>query len=308
MSIDALLEVAAQVACLPLRCSVRMQQAGELTENAGSTLHGSWGWALAACSPALWQPAYGPVTQGAVRPLVISCPQAPCCWQAGDTLVLEISLYGEMAGQAETIIEGLQYWGKIGLGRDRCQFDLQSVSLRSAAGERLLWLQGCALSARDATLNLAETLLDQSALWSAMPQERLLVRVQSRSLLHLKENNEVVLHAPSALLFARSIARRLLSLSPAVTPELKAAVLANLDNLQQIWLLWDHTQERGLSRYSRKEQKRHQIPGLYGEWAYHGPQLNGLLPWLVLGYWLHIGSKTTFGFGAYDWQLGMQAD
>lgn len=86
--------------------------------------------------------------------------------------------------------------------------------------------------------------------------------------------------------------------------------MKNSDFMQPEWsercqIKGDHSQERELRRFSSRSRQQHHIEGLSGCWGYQGSGLVYLLPWLALGKWLHLGSKTTFGFGAFDWQVGM---
>ncbi|WP_279487121.1 hypothetical protein [Aeromonas veronii] len=68
MSLDTLFSLCRKIDLLCLECRVVMDAAGSLDEQAGSLLHGSLGWAMKEAAPRLWQDAYGPLEQGAVRP------------------------------------------------------------------------------------------------------------------------------------------------------------------------------------------------------------------------------------------------
>ena len=60
--------------------------------------------------------------------------------------------------------------------------------------------------------------------------------------------------------------------------------------------------EDGLSRRSGRTGQRMTFEGLHGSLRYHG-DFSQTLPWLMAGRWLHLGGKSTFGFGAYDIDL-----
>ncbi|WP_279487120.1 CRISPR system precrRNA processing endoribonuclease RAMP protein Cas6 [Aeromonas veronii] len=57
-----------------------------------------------------------------------------------------------------------------------------------------------------------------------------------------------------------------------------------------------------LTRYSARQRQHHSIEGLRGRWAYQG-DIQLLIPWLALGEWIQLGNKTSFGYGAIEWQL-----
>jgi len=54
-------------------------------------------------------------------------------------------------------------------------------------------------------------------------------------------------------------------------------------------------------RYSSRQQQEMTLGGVLGRWVLQGDAetLAGLLPWLRLGQWLHIGKNATMGLGGY---------
>ena len=55
------------------------------------------------------------------------------------------------------------------------------------------------------------------------------------------------------------------------------------------------------TRYSNRQQREMTLGGLLGELHLHG-ELDGLLPLLYLGQWLHLGKNASFGLGHYQIQ------
>lgn len=53
-----------------------------------------------------------------------------------------------------------------------------------------------------------------------------------------------------------------------------------------------------LGRYSARQDRSFPQGGLLGPWLWRG-ELGDLLPWLLLGQWLHVGKGATAGLGAY---------
>ncbi|WP_299791646.1 CRISPR system precrRNA processing endoribonuclease RAMP protein Cas6 [uncultured Shewanella sp.] len=307
MALDALLNVANRLAILPLRCSIKMLQAGQLDENAGSTFHGGWGWALKDTAPQLWQWGYGSLEQRAIRPFAIFPPQGSHTWLKGELLQFELTLFGPMTEDLPAILQSIKLLGELGLGHKRSQFELHQVTRIGPDGERLLWSTHAPLQLeqQNTMFCLDDAFLTNAPLWSHLPPDRLLTQITTRSRLHIKEQGRVLTQAPSALTLSKAIARRLLELVENVTEAEKVAVLENLTDIENTCLVWEHTQEQSLIRYSSRTRNRHHIEGFQGSWAYIGPGVLPLLTWLTIGRWIHLGSKTSFGFGAFDWQVAI---
>ncbi|MGI2056733.1 CRISPR system precrRNA processing endoribonuclease RAMP protein Cas6 [Shewanella baltica] len=307
MALDALLDIANRLAILPLRCSIMMLQDGQFDENSGSTFHGGWGWALKDTAPQLWQWGYGQLEQGAIRPFAIFPPQGPNTWLKGDLRQFEITLFGPMTEDLPAIIQSIKLLGEIGLGINRCQFELHQVTRVGPDGERLLWstFAPLQLEQQSAMFKLDDAFLTSAPLWCNLPPDRLLTQINTRSRLHIKEQGKALTQAPSALTMSKAIARRLIELVDNVTDTEKVAVLENLSGIENTCLAWEHTQEQSIVRYSSRTRNRHHIEGLHGTWAYIGPGVLPLLTWLTIGRWIHVGGKTSFGFGAFNWQVAI---
>ena len=301
MSLDTLFSLCRKIDLLCLECRVVMDAAGSLDEQAGSLLHGSLGWAMKEAAPRLWQDAYGPLEQGAVRPLSLHPPHPGSQWQQGESLTFGLTLFNTLARDVEGIKSSLQRMGERGWGQQRIGFTLQEVTQRTPLGTRLIWSHQAPdhLSAPLAT-TLEEAILAAAALCSeATPA---LVQLHARTRLHIKEAGNPVTTAPSALLLGRTLCRRLLALVGPHSEHERQAVQSYLNGLEQITLCWDHTQSAPLTRYSARQRQHHSIEGLRGRWAYQG-DIQRLIPWLALGEWIQLGNKTSFGYGAIEWQL-----
>ena len=305
MALETLLDISARLPIVALRCSIKMGNDGALDDHAGSLFHGAFGWALREAAPRLWSSAYGPQAQGAIRPFAI-VPPRPCQWRKGEELQFELTLFAELAKDVAGVLAALQTMGSRGLGTQRTPFSLQQLVQLCPEGQQLIWSSYCqTVHASPQTVTLDQTIISAAPLWSALPAQRLVVQITCRSRLHIKEQGQVLTQAPSAITLARSISRRLLTLTDTTGEHEKQRLYANLNGLNDVRLAWDHSQERELRRFSSRSRQQHHIEGLSGCWGYQGSGLVYLLPWLALGKWLHLGSKTTFGFGAFDWQVGM---
>lgn len=119
--------------------------------------------------------------------------------------------------------------------------------------------------------------------------------------LHLKEENRVCMGSPAFSLIVKRVLGRMNQFIPMpFTMEKKLLVEKSLEvsggEHDVRW--WD------LHRWSSRQEKDLIHGGIVGNLAYQG-EMTPFLPWLALGQWLQIGSKTTFGFGVY--RLGVES-
>ncbi len=301
MSLDTLFALCRRIDLLSLECRVQMHDAGFMDEQAGNLLHGSLGWAMKEAAPRLWQDAYGPLEQGAVRPLSIHPPESGCQWRKGESITFGVTLFNALARDLNGVKWSLQRMGERGWGQQRIGFTLQEITQRTPLGKRLIWSQqGPDRLLSPLNDSLEEAILAAAALCSE--DQPAFVQLRARTRLHIKDAGYPVTSAPSALLLGRTLCRRLLAMVGPHSERERQAVQQHLNELEKIQLCWDHTQNDHLTRYSARQQQRHRIEGLKGLWAYQG-DIQRLLPWLALGEWIQLGNKTSFGFGAIDWQL-----
>lgn len=303
MPFSTLLSVAGRLAVLHVKVQIKMQAAGAFDENAGALFHGSLGWALYDAAPGLWQLGYGELAQQDSRPFSILPPKAPCQWQAGDLLWFEFVGLAQMSQQLPELVQSFIRMGERGLGQNRLGFTVLRVVQNTTEGQCLLWQHHLPVQAINYQSGLLQKAVLQSvALSEQIPSETMAVRVEALSRLRLKEQGKVLQSAPSAVQLARAVCRRLLSLQHSTDTE-KDQLYQLIANLAPIQIYQDNTSRSELHRYSAHQQQKHAIEGICGSWVYSGPEVKQLLPWLALAQWLHLGGKTSFGFGAIEWQV-----
>jgi len=120
--------------------------------------------------------------------------------------------------------------------------------------------------------------------------------------LRLKHNGILVKQHPDFATLLRRILGRMRQLHPVNAAEDARRLL---DLAKQIS---SHGAVRwgDLQRWSARQQQEMVFGGLIGFLEYHG-HIQPFLPWLALGEWLHIGGKSTFGFGSYQLQIAEQS-
>lgn len=303
MSFETLLTVAGRLPVLHLKVQIKMLAAGSFDDNAGALFHGSLGWAMHDAAPELWQLGYGELEQQDSRPFSILPPKTPCQWQEGDLLWFEFVGLAQMSQQLPELMQSFIRMGERGLGHHRLGFAVQQVVQHTPNGQCLLWQHHLPVLAMNYQSGLLHSALLQSvALSEQIPSDSMAVRVECLSRLRLKEQGKVLQSAPSAVQIARAVCRRLLSVQLTTDIE-KDQLYQSIANLAPIQIYQDNTRRSDLRRYSQHQQQKHAIEGISGDWVYSGPQVKQLLPWLALARWLHLGGKTSFGFGAIEWQV-----
>ncbi|WP_075202544.1 CRISPR system precrRNA processing endoribonuclease RAMP protein Cas6 [Vibrio mexicanus] len=116
----------------------------------------------------------------------------------------------------------------------------------------------------------------------------------------LKTSCKVIRTAPPLDLLVCSIARRLNALCQYwhhESAEIAALIQKSIPHCRNIETI-DHTYWQEWQRYSKHTGNLCQFGGLQGMVSFQG-EVAPALPWLHIGQFLQIGSKTTFGLGHY---------
>jgi hypothetical protein len=141
-------------------------------------------------------------------------------------------------------------------------------------------------------------LSDLAAAWPQRETGSVLLRFDTR--LRLKAGNGVLKQPPSAEILLQRLLERVSALAqlygPGALPS--EGVRSVLVQARQLALVETTLQWTEWARTSGRTGQTMPWGGLLGEISYCG-DLTYVLPWLALGEWLHIGSKTSFGLGHY---------
>ena len=260
----------------------------------GSTWHGALGHALARLAPEAFDLLYSQAGQdrGTPRPFVLLPEQT----SQPDLFACSVTLLGEAVALAPVVVLAAENLAAVGLGNRQVPLRLVRVACadaggvaREAMGESGLWheavCQPLALSA------LAAPWVDSAAR---------AIRLQFTTRLRLKSANGVLRSPPSLTILMQRLLERVSTLSqhygagalPSATIRalLADARAGELADSSLRWAEW--------SRTSGRTGQVMPWGGLVGEVTYQG-ELAALLPWLALGEWLHVGSKTSFGLGHF---------
>ncbi|MEZ5584389.1 MAG: CRISPR system precrRNA processing endoribonuclease RAMP protein Cas6 [Candidatus Competibacteraceae bacterium] len=292
----------ASLQCLRLRFRFTVDKPLNLPVYKGSTFHGALGYALKRVAPLLCKELFEPKpTEGngtIPRPFILRPPpEAQRTYEAGSTISCELLVVGAAINHLSLFICAMDSLGREGIGKQRSPLSLAGVDVLQPNGTEQTIYSAAEQSwrtppapATGADLVAARPITDTSS-----------VSLHFQSRLRLQTDNRLVRSAPEFRAFFARLLGRLSMLAwfhhglALVEETDKGALLEQADavGICSEKLVWDDW-----SRYSGRQQAWMKFGGLLGEITYTG-ELTPFLPYLILGEWLHVGGKTSFGLGQY---------
>jgi len=270
----------------------------------GALLHSGLGMMLAQVSPEVFTTFIGGEDArlgepSRPRPWWMLPPlDARLAFAPGDDVQFDLFFANPQAHWADTCAQALTALGQAGVGKSRGRF----VLLRH---EPVPWEMPGEQGARGTNGTVPIGCMLESA---RMPPNGGHLGVQLITPLRMKGERGLVQQAPSGTLFMQRLLARAAMLSGVRVHDLPLAALAleqaAMLRITQQDLHWDD-----LSRYSARQQAEVPMGGLTGWLRYssNGP-LDAAFAWLSAGEWLQVGTKTTFGLGAYRLAPGRVSD
>ena len=270
-------------------------------DNIGSAWHGALGKALHDDAPQAYELLIGKFNQTDVtKTETQSAPQTPpppivlrphppdCDVSPGAAFIVSIVLIGKGIEHREAVIAALKRISQMGVGPNLGQFQVEQIEQN--------WVQPAALINKNA---LASNHAKPTPAMPTMPPKSANVALHFLSPALLKQNNRHADHAPSLELIINRIINRTHFLmqqhlpDKALSSQVKRALLLQARQIHPIdtQLEWIKTR-----RYSAKSKKWMAFNGLIGSIILPNVPPS-LLLWLQLTEWIHIGNKTTFGYG-----------
>ena len=234
------------------------------------------------------------------RPWALQPPLDMEPWvPAGAEVEAGLTLFGGATRHASACIAALQQMGQRGFGRARVPAEMVRLAVQHADGRQQSL--GSAVPAPVCALDVLDQAADalvreRDAAQPAAPLTALELRLLTP--LWLKRDGQVLREAPPLQLLVRRLLGRLVLLAPQRPEGLFAAgdQAGALDLAARSPLLAQHLENLRWMRRSSRQGTRMPFEGQMGRLVY-GPPAVALLPWFVLGEWLQIGGKTTFGLG-----------
>jgi len=277
----------------------------------GSTFHGALGHALMHISTRFYQLFFEPdppdhwVSRGQAppKPFLLIPPLEPKqFYRSGDEIDLGLILYGGINDHFMVVCTALEHLGeKMGLGRERARFHIESISAVRSDTE-IPVLQSGGWTAPPPPMNAAQ-------MQQAVPQTDV-VTICLSTRLRLTHNNRLVRHTPSFHLFLERLLGRINILAQTwcggnmISGNAKNRLL-KMSNT--IIVTGNGVRWKDWTRYSGKQREVMKFGGLQGNITYRG-DLAPYLPWLSLGQWTGVGGKTSFGLGLYHLDYGQPVE
>ncbi len=231
--------------------------------------------------------------QGWPKPYVILPPLDNLDhYPKGHQFHMELTLIGEATQHYSIAQAAIEYLGqRMGLGRKKAKYRIISIdraiaSQQNADTEKHSVYSNEIIKARIPTLNT----------------EQITIHFPTR--LRLKQKNRLHRQPPEFATVFERIAGRIKTLSNAYgengeNQETRAENYKTLTTAaQHITIQQQNLNWQEWHRYSGTGKQHMNFGGLTGDITYQG-DLKPFLPWLVLGEWVHIGGKTSFGLGKY---------
>lgn len=263
----------------------------------GSTFHGGFGHALKTISSTWYRYFFEPQSDKGYKlplPFVLLPPlDNKETYAPYDQFHLELTLIGEATGHYAIAQAAIEYLGTVlGLGYKKGKFKIVSIDAASPSPD---------VVSNNGVINAADIVRARS---DQLSHTRLGLSFPTR--LRLKKDNRLYksLNPPFQLIMERLSGRiktlmtaygdnASMTVSPSLqttTPTFGDPAIVTIDHCEMKWDEW--------SRFSGRQKEWMKFGGLMGEVTYAG-ELKPFLPELILGEWLHIGNKTSFGLGKY---------
>lgn len=221
----------------------------------------------------------------------------PLRFRAGDELRFGLTLIGPAIEELPYIIYAVSLMARHGFGAHRAPFTLLEVSAvnGSTTRQKVYAPETKRIAPHDARRNLSE-----------LVKERL-------EQLEIKETLRLLFLTPTRLRFQHGVQERLrfeqlvksLSLRLTMLAQTHSAISLDYDyqallaQARTFTTQTEHLWQQELQRYSNRQEKHIEQDGFMGETAFTGRAISELLPLLIAGEFLHIGSSTAFGLGRY---------
>lgn len=214
-------------------------------------------------------------------------------YKPGEEMASDLILIGKATDYLPYFAYAFVYMGQRGLGRGRGKFMLKQIDSLGPDGSQVPVYLNTDQALRNKTIHITCGQLMEN---SPVP-EKLTLRFLTRLEIKIKRKYPEI---NFGVLF-RSLLRRV-------------TTLAHLHS----WINCSDTDFKGLShaaeeirtissslewedasRYSNRQKRRMPFGGLRGEITFEG-NFEPFWPFILLGEWIHVGKKTTFGLGQYE--------
>lgn len=258
----------------------------------GALLHSGLGMMLARVAPEVFACFIGgedaPAGSKATRPKpwwMLPPLDTRMIFAPGDDLAIDLYFANPQRGWEQACAQALEMLGESGIGAARGRFSMLGHEMVPWSATQPARPEGVAL----------ESMLAELA---CVPSPRY-IGLQLVTPLRIKSEGGLLRGAPAATVMVQRVLARAAMLAGVRVADLPGAAEAQHQaaflTLSEQDLYWDD-----LSRYSARQQAEVPMGGLTGWLRYQAAaDVRTAWAWLAIGEWLHVGTKTTFGLGAY---------
>lgn len=275
----------------------------ELPEFKGTTFHGGFGWALAKVSENLQQLLYKPVTASGhtlPKPFVIVPPlTTQTTFTKGDSFRFTLKLVGHVCGELDSICAALFLWQNMGLGSSRASFSIHSIDMKMPSGKLRIFQREQPEYLMPAPLSLSTYLSEINSQRINYTSLHVNAIVEFRTPTQLLKQSHQYTGAPTFNELQWFIAHRMAGLFSVHNNGIIADINKRLPESSPTPPTCLRQNTQSIQRYSKTQSRTHPLQGFTGSWVYQISDTNSLLL-LKLAELLHIGKKTSFGFGVIN--------
>jgi CRISPR-associated endoribonuclease Cas6 len=216
---------------------------------------------------------------------------------AGEELKFGLTLIGAAIENLPYIVYAISLMVRHGLGVNRAPFELEEVSALDASGAKTKVYAPEMTRMRPHTAALKLGDLVEARCAQLPTRDDLALRFLTPTRIRVKNRVQETLSFEK-LISSLSLRVVLLAETHGVAP-LDYNHQTLLSRAREVEMRASHLWQCQLDRFSNRQQAKLELDGLMGEIVYAGPSLRELLPLVVAGEFLHVGSGTAFGLGHY---------
>ena len=303
------LDRTSEFAFTELKIQATFTEPTDLPAFKGSTFHGGFGWALEAVSQQLQTMLYRPTDEKGhtqPKPFIIVPPDTnQQRFREGETFTFTVKLLSTACELLDDICAALFLWQELGLGPSRSKFAIQAIDMILPNEDLRIFQRGQPRYLMPQPLMLAPYLENTATTCNLLSSSQIEVMVNFTTPVQLIKQGVRYTSAPPLDILQWFILHRAAGLMAAWSPagvkdfnhySPEASNLTPQCLSQHIF---------HVDRYSKTQEQRHPLPGFTGCWVYQIHEPNTLLL-LKLAEQLHIGKKSSFGFGRITYNVAIK--
>lgn len=228
--------------------------------------------------------------QSVPHPFIIS-PDGKTSIQCGEKFSVTVTLLGRAVDNLPYTVHAFREGGKLGLGRNKGHYELESVLQESFIGSNQwqpILVNHTSLKTLPTKMTVIPPASDQVTLRLITP-------------LRLRVNNRYINESTLAFqYFFDSLLRRISMLSYFHEGiDLKLDYVSLSSRAKQIAFHKKNIEWKDLTRYSSRQNTTMKMSGLVGSLEINNADLPLFWPLLWMGQWTHVGKFTVMGLGQY---------